>query len=230
MEKTINEITSSIINTVRPKMVDDDWIDERDVREWVNDQRNEFARQQLSRNPISIDINFFQTENIEMKVINSSLHSSYNSGEVVLVSKNKIPTVLHRKGSTPAINKIGSNMFLSYPYRYEDSNSILQFLNGGRSFNKDTILATIDHGYLVLIAKENPTLKGIKIVTLEAVFENPLEISTFSEDDSVYPLPGNLRRPLEKKIISENFGIEIQNYSDETNDSNHELKPDTDGN
>lgn len=230
MEKTINEITSSIINTVRPQLKDDDWIDERDVIEWVNDQRNEYGRQVLSKNPLSINTNFLQTERIEMKVVDNTINPHFDADSTVLMSKNKIPTILNKRGEEPAINTISSDHILGFSYRYVPSNSIISYLNSSREFNKESILVTFAGEYIVLISKSNYTTNAIKYINLQAFFSNPLEVSTFNKKTDIYPLPGNLRPSIEKKIIQEKYGLKIQNYSDQDNNSTHELKPDMNGN
>jgi hypothetical protein len=223
MEKTIDEIKDSIINTLRPQIKDDDWIDERDVVEWINDQRNEFAKQQLDKNPLSINSNFLQKEEIELKPMTYMFNKS---NLYVAVSKNVVPTILETRGSEPAINTISGDHLLAFPYKYVPYDKIMSYLYGARSFNDSTIFATIDNHYLIIAARGNHVLRGTNNLKIQAVFENPLEISTFIRATDIYPLPGNLRPVLERKIIQEKFGLEIQNYSDESNNADHELKSD----
>lgn len=226
MEKTLNEIRDSIINTYRPQIKDDDWIDERDIIEWINDQRNEFAKQQLDRNPLSINTNFLQQEEVELKPMTymfdkADLH--------VAASKKRIPTIINTRGSEPAINTISGNHILALPYKFVPYDKITSYLYGSRQFNKDSIFVTLENGYLILVSSGNHTLRAIDDIKIQAVFENPLEISTYTRETDIYPLPGNLRPMLERKIIQEKLGLEIQNYSDEDNNASHELKSDVNG-
>ena len=223
MEKTIDEIKDSVINTIRPQRKDDDWIDERDVIEWINDQRNEFAKQQLDKNPLSMPDRFLQNETVKMKSMSlPGVNDIY-----VATSTDKVPSILDIRGSDPAINMIsGDQLIGALAYKFVPSNSIMSYLYGSRKFNQESLYVTIENGYLILASTGNHIVGGIRDVKIQAVFENPLEISTFNRETDIYPLPGNLRPMLERKVISEKFGLEIQNYSDQDNNASHELKSD----
>lgn len=217
--QTLKEIRYNILETISGyKIIDDTNFDGREIDDFIHSSRAEFASQQVSKDPFNIHKNFTQEEIITMAIADSSSVSTYDSNRIVLRSSSAVPRVISSSNGIPAISYIGTAANEPLWYQYKEFNSLTKVGNG--RFDSKAVFASIgSDGYLYLVSKSNPYFKGITKIKLIAIFENPSEITGFTEDNE-YPLPRRYRIPLEKRILREKFNVILP--TDETNDSNYE--------
>ncbi len=210
---TIKEITYMLMDTVRGGFVtDDERLTHRLLTAFVNQKRAEFivskansAKHMSENNSQSIDL--------ELDVIDNGIES-------ILVSTTDIPNIIFtRHGST--ISEIYSNDDkYQYPYTFVNF-SQLRFSGNGK-FNSSIVYVAFRDGKLYFKSKSllHKLIEGCRI---EAVFENPLDVPGFDEDNDDYPLDLDGIDYIKDSIFKGDLKMFLNGIEDEVSDSNGEI-------
>ncbi len=221
-KKTLDEIAYSIIDTARPNRKDDDNIDIRDVYDWIDGARNQLLNQRSLKNPLLVDTALLQQE-----VMNFNLSPKYNLDDniVSIVSKD-LSNIYVNSRHMPLIANISYTKDVVTPIKIVyNENIFLSYLRSNR-FERFPVYALVTPNGITVAGANNVSLESIESLYISAVFVSPREVSTFDKDTDSYPISQEFRDVLERKIISERFGLELANYSDKTNDESHNLSSD----
>jgi hypothetical protein len=218
--KTLDTIAYSIIDAVRPILKRTDFIDIRDLREWVKDERNELAKQQVDKNSPFIPKEFLQTE-----VVNLTRLPNFNKyPDIVAVKSDNLTGILNSIGGKPMIDSISyKDFFIDKIHFIENPNSLVNYVNADR-FDKQAIYSTIMDGEIVIAGRDSIFVGSLSEVKITAVFSSPESVSTFDVEFEEYPIVQNLIPILTRKITQEKYSIGLANYYDRTNDEKHNLK------
>jgi len=220
MIKTLDVISYSIINTVRPILKRTDFIDIRDVREWVKNERNELAKQQVDKNLPFIPPRFLQTEKVTLQAISQSAKFP----DVIITTSTGLPSILSAAGGEPIVESISyKEILIDKIQMVNNINTLVNYVKSDR-FDRQAIYAGIFNGELVIAGTNSILIKGLDQAYITAVFDTPEIVSTFDVAADSYPIEQNLLPTLEKKVIQEKYGIGLANYYDETNDESHNLQ------
>jgi len=217
--KTLDAIAYSIIDTVRPILKRTDFIDIRDIREWIKNERNELAKQQVDKNSPFIPKQFLQMENLSFERV-----ADFNKyPDITVIKATNTPSILTKIGGTPMIDSISyKEYFIDKVHFLTNPNVLLNYVNSDR-FDRQAIYASVINGEIVIAGKDSIFVGSLEQANITGVFESPEQISTFDVSSDPYPMVSNLLPMLEKKIIQEKYSIGLANYQDETNDEKHNL-------
>lgn len=217
--KTLDTIAYSIIDTIRPILKRTDFIDMRDLREWIKNQRNELAKQQVDKNSPFIPKSFLQTN-----IVSLSRLSDFNKySDIVAVKTSGLPGILNSQGGKPIIDSISyKEYFIDKVHFIENPNSLLNYVNSDR-FDRQAIYSTIMNGEIIIAGRDSIFVGSLSEIKVTAVFDSPELVEGFDVENDAYPIAQNLLPILEAKIIQEKYSIGLANYHDETNDEKHSL-------
>jgi len=217
--QTLDKIGYSIIDTVRPILKRTDFIDIRDVTEWVKEERNFLAKQQIDKNSPFIPKGFLQSE----KVTTTPLKIFNKYPDINVITTQNLPKILSYSKGTYAIDSISyKDFFVDKIHFIDNSNSLLNYVNSDR-FDKQSLYSTIINGELVIAGKDSILVRGLQEVYVKAVYTDPESISTFNVKTDIFPIEESLISLLENKVIKERYGIQISNYYDSINNEKHDL-------
>jgi len=227
MKKTRDTIAYSIIGAVRPILKQTDYIDIRDVREWVKDERNNLAKQQIDKNIPFIPKPFLQTETVAI----TSIEKSIKYPGLVLKKTSGMPSILTMRGGLAIDNISLRDIFADKITFLENTATLISYVNSIRfkTSSSPKMYCAIAGGELIVASNDSILLDSLENLHITAVFENPEEISTFTVNTDQYPIADSLIPMLFNKIVQEKYGISMANMQDDTNDESHSLKFKTTG-
>ncbi len=219
---TFNEVIYSVRERIR-QHTDDSDIDNRQILFELNIQRGLFYRNEYNKNNRTIDDEIKQI--ICVPLIHAVPEDCGCSDDCkYLRSTIKLPTFieLHDKNAITAIksSKIGSIPFTFVPYNK------FPFV-GNNKFNKNAVFVTLHPSGYLYLKSANPNYLLINKVTVQGVFENPLEASKLCDGDncpndimeSVYPVKSYVLAYI-MDIIVQLFINKLSLPKDLTNNSN----------
>ena len=213
---TLNEITYDLLSIVRPQLSDDNDIDERQIKFWINNQRALWIRNELNKKR-TIDSDVIQTICADLEEVNTSDCCDIELDcSTILRTTKKLPETieLHNKQAilrTAPIDKI------SKPFSFIEYLSV-PFVGNGK-FNSKNIFSFLHDGYIYLYSKGNPRYKMISNISIRGEFEDPTAASNFKDcgtnepcytDDSPYPIKSWMIPALKQAILQSNLMIEAQ--------------------
>jgi hypothetical protein len=211
---TLDNWAYSILNTVNPKMMDDEEVNLRQVKEWIVTKRATFLRNKLNSQK-QIDVNISQTIPVlEMKFEVSSLQ-----GGKVFKSAETIPNIISLEYGA-AIVRIGSVDLTEPSFKFFDDLKAVSFSGNGR-FNKYSIFAYMHNHYIYIKTKDPLFLLTNAGLSMTAVFSDPTELSKFRTSDGKlvysdstvpFPMDREFKDYIDNAITQDRFAItEISN-------------------
>lgn len=219
MEQTLDSIAYNIFETVRANIKDDDALDIRLIKDWINNYRAKFIKQQLDKMPYDINESFIQTTVLTMSTVD--LNTTYETGKKILKSTTELTMPMYWINNTPVFKRVGPVDDSSRKYDVLSQERTLTI--GSGRFNKNMIAAKYASGYLWVVSN-NPVVKGIRKVSVSGVFQDPTQISGFEDDTTRYPVDRKLRDLIEQSILRDKFSINLINLEDKENDATHKLE------
>lgn len=228
---TLNEIVYSIWEVIRPEIGDDDSIDKRQIKDDIDKQRALWVRNELNKTR-TVHPNLVQDLGcVEVMKVDSAECCDIESGCKILrtVEPIPVPMELHQK---ELITRVGTIDRIGKPFSYMPYNRAI-FASKGGKFNKKTIKAFYQNGYIYFVGEpDNILLHTMKYVHIRGVFENPQEAAKFKNcdntpcfsGDSEYPMMAWMRAYIEGEIIKKYIPT-IKFPSDLNNDNNPRTEP-----
>ena len=224
MVKTLDVIAYSVIDTIRPILKTTDFIDIRDVKNWIKNYRNLFAKQQADKNSPFIPAQFLQMEKLDMEILDKI--PKYPN--LTITKSTNLPNILTGKSGNYLVEAISYNdSIIDSLAQVDNIKALISYVNSDR-FDDDCTYCAIINKQLVIAGKHSIYSDSLKQLYINAIFENPESISIFNIDTEQYPVSSSLISTIETFILKEKYGINLANYSDNTNDEVHNLNSDTD--
>lgn len=203
---TLNEISYSILEKLRPNLSKDDDIDIRLVEAEIHKKRARFLRNELNRNR-TIDPFIIQDLGcVEMEIVDRAECCDITINCSILRSTLQIPSTIELHNDTMLwVNPVDR---LEKPFSLIDYQAA-KFI-GGHRFTSRQIYAFILNNYLYLVS-EDDTHAQITHVSIRGVFENPEDAAKFINcsdgsscftGDSVYPLKAWMADAVETEVYN----------------------------
>lgn len=219
---TLNEISFAILEMLRAgHVVDDERLDIRLIKDWIDLKRAQYIRNQLTQNPNSrLNLNLYQTLNVTVSVVTVTDNADYPYSNdttqlyKIVESSTSIPAILENK-TGPIIFSLESQDKMKLPFQFTDYD-YMRFAGNGK-FNSGLIFGSIRDNKLYF--KYNTYFDTYTTVVLKAVFENPRDITGFNDDTTEYPANAGLIEYIKNGILGMDAKSFILNPTDETNDA-----------
>lgn len=224
---TLNEIAYMCLEILRQgSIVDDERLDIRLLKDWINLKRAQFIKNSVSQNPSDrINLNLYQTIEVTVDPIDVTDAGDYpytnTSTQLyeIVESTSTIPTIVEGK-SGPLILSLESKDLMKLPFSVVDYNH-LRFAGNGK-FNSRIIFGAIRDNKIYF--KYNDFFDTYTTVVLRAVFEDPRQVSGFDDETSRYPADLGLIEYIKNGILQIDLKAFLMGIPDEENDSTGEIK------
>lgn len=216
----------------RHNLFDDDRLDERLLKKWMNDQRELWIRNEVNKGR-TIDEQIIQTLGcIPLEVADRSACPSITTGYSVLQTAQDLPKVIELKNSDGLI-EIGPVDKIARPFSY--INIFRSRFAGSGRWNSKIIYVFRYGNRLMFISKDMESgsfLKYLRYVKVRGLFSDPEEVANFnhvdgsacySEDDD-YPLNPWMWNYIKTEILKANFDAFKTSVTDKVNDGSENLK------
>lgn len=219
---TLNEVSYLVLEMLRSgHVVDDERLDLRLIKDWIDLKRAQYIRNQLSQNPSNrINLNLYQNLDVTVAVQDVTDVGDYPySGNTIqsykiVESSTDIPAILEIK-SGPLIYSLESQDKMKLPFSVVDYD-YMRFAGNGK-FNTNLIFGSLRDNKIYF--KYNTFFDTYDTVVLRAVFENPRDVAGFDDDTSEYPANLGLIEYIKNGILDIDTKIFMIDRSDEDNDS-----------
>lgn len=222
---TLNELYHMLIESARNNMiVDDERIDPRLVYDWIDLKRAQFIKNQRSNNPNDrVNLNIYQSQPFTVEVVNVTDAGDYpytdNTTQLykIVQSTTDIPNILDKNG--PIILSLESQDLMKLPFSVVDYDHLRVAGNG--KFNTSLIYGAVRDNKVYF--KYNQFFDTYTNVILRAVFENPRDVTGFTEE-SRYPLNADMLEYVKNAIYEKEFRIILSGESDEESNASGLIK------
>ncbi len=201
--------------------------DERILIRWLNSQRALFIKNELNKGNTLINSVYQNINELKLVMVSGSMTPNFTSNDVYLTTLGKLPDVMEVKG-IPKFKSIripelgGDELNYLVPEKIKTS--------GNGRFNTGGIFVTYYKDRLYIkVPKANKDVLNMKYITLDAIFNNPLELenvidtrgnSAYRVEMDNYPINDNLWEYMLGAIRSNRYAlIESLQDKDENNDS-----------
>lgn len=201
-----------------------DWpkIDDRMIIRLINEFRTVYIKNHYSQNR-TIDRELSQTINIAVGPVDQSTMSYIRSSGRILKSYQPIPKLI-KLSHRDLILGIRNATILSENYNYVTKDEAIYAGNG--KVNTKDIFVFIDHetdDYLyVKLKKENPKLALLTHISIQGIFENPLDCISlqYGEDyvnnrDYEYPMTDTIWGYIKSNILQDGLKVIQSNTLDD---------------
>ena len=224
---TLNELSFMCLEMLRAgHVVDDERLDLRLIKDWIDLKRAQYIKNQLSQNPSNrLNLNLYQNLNVTVVVQNVTNAGDYpytnDTTQLykIVESSTDIPTILETK-SGPLIYSLESQDKMKLPFSVVDYD-YMRFAGNGR-FNTGLIFGSLRDNKIYF--KYNAFFDTYDTVVLRAVFENPRDVTGFNDATSEYPANLGLIEYIKNGILDIDAKVFMMDISDETNDASGDIK------
>lgn len=224
---TLNEIVYSIWQKVSPIIGDDNLLDERQLKWFINNQRSLWIRNEYNRNRNIDDAVVQSLGAVELEIVDTIENTDITGiSHKILKSKLQIPVAIELHNST-AITRVASLDMKEKKFSFVDYTAAPYVGNG--KFNKNSVFAFLKGGYMYIVSNcNNPSTKALKYINIRGVFTNPEEVGRFREldgspcysDDSKYPINTWMLPYIESEIMKGDLKFFYNVQIDESNNAN----------
>lgn len=213
-------------------LYDDDKLDDRLIKFWINNQRSLWIRNEMNK-PRSVDEQIIQTLGCcRLEVADRSSCPTGLTGYSVLQTVEDIPNVIELNNGDGII-EIGPVDKIARPFSYVPL-ARARFGGNGR-FNSKIIFAFRYGAKILLLSKDMESgsfLKYLRYIRIRGVFVDPEEVANFIHVDGTpcykdtddYPLNEWMWNYIRDQITKDNFELVTSTPTDKVNDSTETLK------
>ena len=202
--------------------MDNNNIDDRMLIELLNQFRANYIKNEFNRNRI-IPLEITQTiSGISMNLARQLDVPFIKDSSRILKSDIQIPNVIHT-GQEYLVERVFDGRILSKNYNHILAKDAIYAGNG--KTNSKSVFSFIYNGYLYLkLKQQNPNINLITNVTLQAVFENPLNLIQLEYKDYFdslnyeYPLTKAMWGQIKSNLLRDGLQI-VQNEINEGKES-----------
>jgi hypothetical protein len=226
---SLNEISYSIFEKLRPEISDDDSVSLEQLKFDINNFRAQFIRNELNRLR-SVDSDITQTICLDLeKVDPSSCCDIEIECNFLLRSTKPIPDAieLHNK---PGITWVGPVDKTLRPFSLIDYNRV-PWVGNGR-FNKNNVYTFLYDDHLYIMCNDRYSM-SLSNAVVRGVFENPEEAAKFTDcstgkpcysDDDDYPVKAWMIPSIEAAVF-DRYVRAIQMPEDSSNNADSDPRP-----
>ena len=218
LPELIQNVKSTLYNNRVPNT---HLLDNRQIIYWINEQRALWLKREYNQVRPPMQNEKQVLENIELEIVDDEDIIDINN-YTLLKSKKKLPRTIQYNISD-GVSYVSGTKMLSKKINYTTKNNMLYKGNG--IFNRKQIFAFKDNDYLWIKYGHNMDKSRIlKYVKLQGIFENPLEVDIFNDNDnsirfglSEYPVSESFLPFIETEILKthQNFFIKDISSNDE---------------
>lgn len=226
---TLNEIAYSILNKIRPQVINSEDIDIRDIIREVHKQRALWIRNEINKNR-TVDPSIIQDLGcIDLIYADSAECCDVSTDCTVIRTEIKLPSFIELT-QAPLVTRVGPvdklNMEFSFiPY------SRVPYA-GNRRFNKNNVYAFLLNNYMYIYSRNAEAIKYLEKINIQGVLENPEDAEEFYDcasevcysRDSEYPIKIWMLPYIEAEVIKKFMPIAMAPV-DQSNDSRHNIQP-----
>jgi hypothetical protein len=218
---TYNEIIYSVLDKLKPHLTDDVDISPREVAWEIDNARALFLRNELNKNR-TIDPNITQDLGcVEMESSDRAECCDISTDCLIIRTKLEIPAAIELHNDT-AITRVGPVDKMDLDFSFITYNRA-KFAGNGK-YNKNIIYAFLRNNRIYLVSK-NDKVKFINYINVAGVFENPTDVTPFTNcggdscfsSDSEYPLNTWMVSYIQEAVINKFLGS-LRMPTDTTND------------
>lgn len=216
---TLNEIVYDIKNILRnARPTDDDNITNEQIAFWVRTTRAKLIRNELTKG-YSVGNNLTQTiECLPLTLVDASECCGLNLG-CSLLRTPALPKPIQGTSEDAIFNIMGGST-IGLPISFIPYERVPYW--GNNRFNKNSIVAFKNDDYIYILSEVHPG-----IVNITGIWENPEEISSYTNCDnescftwdSEYPMSAHMIDDMKKIIIDGNFRILLSTIADTKNNN-----------
>jgi len=222
----LNEIAYMCLEILRAgHVVDDERLDLRLIKDWIDLKRAQYIKNQLSQNPNSrLNLNLYQTLPVTVVVQTVTDVGNYPYADAttqlykIVESSTTIPAILENKNG-PIVYSLESQDKMKLPFSFVDYD-YMRFAGNGK-FNTGLIFGSLRDNKIYF--KYNAFFDTYTSVVLKAVFENPRDVTGFSDSTSEYPANLGLIEYIKNGILDMDGKAFITNPTDEINDASGKI-------
>ena len=223
---TLNKLAYDLLLTVRGgTLSDDENIDLRQVKYWINNHRaflikNSFKGREISDNVIQ-DLGC-----VELERADPAECCGYDTGCTVFRTKLEIPNPV-KLNSGDAITHVGWVDKMAVPLTYVSYERAIYSGNG--AFNGNLVYAFMLNSHIYLKMRNTSiSYKGLKYINIRGVFQTPEEVANFNHcsgescytDDDNYPVDSSMVSAIKELALTKDFRIIANAPQDIANDAN----------
>ena len=173
---TQNEIVYSILDKLKPHLTDDIDISPREVAWEINNTRALFLRNELNKNR-TIDPDVIQDLGcVAMEVTDRAECCDISTDCMIVRTVLEIPSAIELHNST-GITRVGPVDKMDLDFSFISYNRA-KFAGSGK-YNKNIVYAFLRNKRIYLVSKSDK-LKFISYINIAGVFENPSEVTPFT--------------------------------------------------
>lgn len=210
---TISEISYLILETLREgQIVDDERLDIRLIHSFIPTKRAEYLQN-------IIDKGLYSPENAYQSIDLSVTTESSNNINYTVASES-IPNILNTKYGY-SIHSVSSPDINQYDFTLVNNSHFKMAGNG--KFYANAIFCT-KIGDKLYFKSKNPVLNTLESCTINAIFEDPLDVSSFDEENDDYPIDIQGIEYIKKSVYNTDVKMFMSGVADEVSDSSGEIK------
>jgi len=193
-----------------------DWphLDDRMITRLINQFRTIYIKNHYNQNR-SIDRGLTQTINIAVSPVDQSTMDYINTSDRILKSYQSIPKII-KLSHRDLISSVRNAKILSDSYNYISKEDAI-YAGSGKVNYKD-IFVFIDHDdndfLYVKLKEENPKIGMLTNISLQAIFENPLDCIPLQFGDTYvnprdyeYPMVDTILGYIKSNILTDGLNI-----------------------
>ena len=160
-------------------------LDDRLLMRLLNEFRTVYIKNEYNKNK-TIDPELAQTIDFEVKPADQSTVDAISTSDRILKSIREIPKPIKLSHRDLVLN-IRNPVLLADSYNYVTKDQAVYAGNG--KFNKGDIFGFLYNNYFYIkTKKENPKIALLSIISIRAIFENPLDCIPFQTNEYLDPL------------------------------------------
>jgi len=224
---TLNDIAYMVLEGLRNNnIVDDEKIDLRLIKDWVDLKRAQYIKNERSQNPNNrLNLNLYQKLPVSVAVVAVVDAGDYpyidDSRQLyqIVESTTTIPAIVEDKEG-PIIYSLETQDLMKIPFSVV-SYDYMRFAGNGK-FNSNLIFGSVRDNKVYF--KYNTFFDTYTDVVLRAVFENPRDVAGFDDTSDEYPANVGLIEYIKNGIFDKELKVILATPSDITNDASGELK------
>lgn len=224
---TLTEIAYMCLEQIRSnKIVDDEEIDLRLIKDWIKLKRATFLKNKSNTNH-RINLNNVQYQPFTIEKINTIVTpvafpfaDTTIQKYTIFKSIETIPGIVEGKLG-PLILDLSNNDINKLNYKVVSFDN-LRFTGNGL-FNSKLVYAALRDEYIYLQQKSDDTFLSANLnCIIGAVFNNPADVTGFDADISDYPCSLDVIEYIKNAIYDTEFKVWLNSKEDELNNANDE--------
>ena len=230
MAITLNKLAYDLLEMIRGTIVDDESIDLRQIKFWINNHRAMWIRRELGKST-HLDTAYVQSLGAQAVTdVDSSIEEAALLSGCIIKVTGTLPKFIELPYG-PAITYVGPlDLLDSGGYKRQHPNT-MNFIGHGKFNRLETCYTYMNGKVYVLFNSINLDAKLIKKIRIDGIFENPEDLKELSDasgnplytDDSPYPISNWMIGYMKAGIVKDDLILRTRAVSDKLNDADDNL-------